>query len=300
MPEAFRCPLCGGSDFDVVLQTHDRVMRTSDEQFRLVRCRGCGLLRVYSQPDSATLSASYASDYAPHVRPGLSGWAKGVLERRSVRMLQEYVGAPKQVVDIGCATGDLLLAVRRAGNPHVTGVETGAGAAESARQRGLDVVTGDLVSASFSSGSFDTALVSHTLEHVGDPVAFLAEVRRILKPGGAVLLWLPNVDSVEARIWRRYWIGYDVPRHLTTFSTGTLGRALRSTGFTVQDIRHEAVGLEWAWGVRLLVREYLPASERFFARAHSLLIVAFSPLAFLSSRLRRSGRIRVIAIRDTR
>lgn len=295
MTERFTCPLCGGTLYEPVIELRDRITRSTTEPFRLVRCQDCNLMRLYPAPDDETLARSYTADYAPHVRPGLSGRVKGALERRSVRLLRDYVGPPNRVLDVGCATGDLLLAIRSRGNPHIRGVELGDDAASIARSRGLDVVTGDLESAGYADRSFDTVLASHTIEHVPDPVAFLREVRRVLTPGGHVLLWLPNADSVEASVLRRYWIGYDAPRHLTTFSAGTLGRALRATGFTVEEIHHEAAGLEWAWGVRLLARDILPFAEPFFRRLHTPLIVALSPLSFMSSRMRRSGRIRVIA-----
>jgi SAM-dependent methyltransferase len=295
MPETFSCPLCRGNTFDIVGVLRDNMMRTSDAEFQLVKCMSCGLMRLHPEPDERTLERSYSLGYLPHKRPGLSGKAKGVLERRSVRLLQEYVGAPRRVLDVGCATGELLSAVRSRGNNSVTGVEPGLEAAQIARDRGLNVVIGDLESAGFASHSFDTVLVSHTLEHVRDPVAFLSEVERILAPGGHVLLWLPNVDSIEARLFGRYWIGFDAPRHLSTFSAGTLGRTLTATGFFVEQIQHEAVGLEWAWGIRLLTRDHLPQTERVLDRLHPFLIVALSPLALLSSRIRKSGRIRVIA-----
>jgi len=295
MPETFICPLCQGEACHPVKILMDIMMRTSDCEFQLVRCRSCGLMRLHPAPDDRTLARSYSTDYLPHTRPGLSGKAKGVLERRSVRLLWDFLGPPARVLDVGCATGDLLAAIRARGNSNLTGVEPGPEASRVARDRGLDVRTGVLESERFASSSFDTVLISHTIEHVRDPVAFLAEVERILAPGGHVLLWLPNVDSIEARLFGRFWIGFDAPRHLSTFSAGTIGRTLAVTGFQVVEICHEAVGLEWAWGIRLLIRSRVPAAEGVHARLHPLLIVVFSPLAWLSSRLRKSGRIRVIA-----
>ena len=295
MTEAFSCPLCGGTSFDTAIELQDRIMRTTEALFPLARCPGCGLLRLHPQPNGATLSAAYPDEYAPHVRPGISGWAKGVLERRSARLLAEHLATPRRVLDVGCATGDLLLAIRSRGNPDVTGVETSSAAVAAARKRGLDAVQGEITDADFSDGAFDTVLVSHTLEHVPDPLAFMREVRRVLVPDGAVILWLPNADSVEARFFGRYWMGYDAPRHLTTFTVGTLGSLLAASGFRIEEVKHEAIGLEWAWGLRLFAREQFPPVERILRRLHPLLIVLFTPAAMLSARRRRSGRVRVIA-----
>lgn len=295
MPEPFACPLCDGQSAAEVRVLRDRMMRTTDEPFTLVRCRSCRLLRLHPLPDDATLSAAYSTEYAPHVRPGLSGRAKSALESRAVRALGDYLRAPRRVLDVGCASGDFLVRVRQAGNPNVTGVETSGAAVDRARTRGLDVFHGELADAEFESGSFDTVVLSHTLEHVGDPRRFMDEVWRILSPGGFVLLWLPNADSVEARLFGRYWIGYDAPRHLTTFSVGTLGRLLATTGFQIESVTHEAVGLEWAWALRLLARDTVPAFERVLGRLHPFTIVACTPAALIGSRKGRSGRIRAIA-----
>jgi len=121
----------------------------------------------------------------------------------------------------------------------------------------------------------------------------------VLRPGGALVLWLPNVESVEAALLRTYWIGYDAPRHLTTFGITTLRQALAIAGLNVAEIRHEAVGLEWAWALRLLAREHLPAAEPLLRRLHPLLIVAATPLAAIGTALGRSGRVRVIAVKTT-
>lgn len=297
MSDGFICPLCDSMSFRPAMELKDRVMRTTGASFRLVRCSNCGLLRLQPQPDTATLTAAYSGEYTPHLRTGVSGWAKGVLERRSARLLDSFLAYPRRVLDVGSATGDLLLAIKRRGNPNVTGVETSSGAVQQARGRGLDVRQGELEDAAFEAGEFDTVLLSHTLEHVADPLAFMREVHRVLRPGGTVMLWLPNADSIECRVFGRFWIGYDAPRHLTTFSVGTLGTLLHLCGFRIVEVRHEAIGLEWAWGVRLLLHERFPAAECVMCRMHPLLIVLCTPLAFVSARLRRSGRVRVMATR---
>ena len=268
--------------------------RTPDQGHTLLRCTTCNLLRLHPQPTDADLADAYSDTYAPHTRRGLSGKAKGWLEQRSVRQLWRLLGPPRRVLDVGCATGDLLLAIRRAGNANVTGVEPGERAAGVAGERGLDVRQGMLEDAAFPDASFDTIILSHTLEHVRDPIATLHEIHRVLTPGGALIFWLPNADSIEARVLGRRWIGYDPPRHLTTFSVATLTRALETTGFRVTEVRHEAVGLEWAWALRSWLRDRVPKAERAIARFHPLLIVTATPLAAIGALTKRSGRVRVI------
>jgi SAM-dependent methyltransferase len=293
----FCCPLCGGERAAVALVLRDVLVRSTDAPYPLARCSGCGLLRLHPPPDDATLAAAYPADYAPFQRRGVSGRVKSGLERRTVRKLRRYLGPPNAVLDVGCSTGALLAAVRAAGNPRVTGVEPDPAAARVALARRLDVRVGDLEAAGFSDEHFDTVVMSHALEHVRDPLATLREVGRVLRPGGALLLWLPNAASLEARLLRARWIGYDAPRHLTTFDLTTLTDALRRAGFTIADVRHEAIGLEWAWAIRLWARTHWPRADRRLAQLHPLVTLACTPLAVVSAISRHSGRVRVIAVR---
>ncbi len=73
----------------------------------------------------------------------------------------------------------------------------------------------------------------NVFEHLYDPAATLAEIRRILAPGGLLVLAVPDAGSLDARIFGPRWTGYDVPRHLYTFDRHTLDRMLNRAGFQV-------------------------------------------------------------------
>lgn len=297
MTERFRCPLCSGETYQVRRTLKDRIARTTDKHFRLVECDGCGLLRLHPQPDDATLDAAYPDDYAPFNRPGLSGRAKRLLERKGVRDIWDYLQPPRAILDVGCAGGELLDLIRRAGNADVHGLEPDSYATELARRRGIPVTEGYLEEADFPDGRFSTILLDHVLEHVDDPDGFIAEARRVLMDGGAIVIWLPNADSYAARILGSYWMGYDAPRHLTTFSLGTLSRLLDKHRLRIVRVHHEQSGLEWAWGVRLWLRERMPAAENLLQRFHVVAILLATPLGILAAHRNKSGRIRVIAVK---
>jgi SAM-dependent methyltransferase len=275
----------------------DRIARTTSVKFTLARCRGCGLLRLHPQPSDLVLERAYPDEYAPFNRPGLSGRAKRVLEAKGVRDLWDYLRPPRAILDVGCAGGELLDRIRQAGNPDVHGIEPDPFAASLARRRGIPVHEGYLEDARLPAQSFSTVLLDHVLEHVDDPAAFLAEVHRLLIGGGAVIIWLPNVESDAAQRLGPYWMGYDAPRHQTTFSLRTLSRLLDRQGFRVVRVHHERSGVEWAWGLRLRLRELWPGTEPVLGRLHAPLIALATPLAVWSAGRGRSGRVRVVAIR---
>ncbi|MCM8750108.1 class I SAM-dependent methyltransferase [Thermomicrobiaceae bacterium CFH 74404] len=297
--EPVACDLCGADDTEPILSLRDLIHRTTGLPFTLVRCRRCGLRYLNPRPILAQLDRFYPVDYAPHRRGRLAAAARRWLLRRELRALWPLLAPPRRVLELGCGSGDLLQIVRELGNPNVMGIEPSASAADLARQRwGLEVVRGTLEEARLTSGSFDVALAQHVLEHLPSPSATLAELARVLRPGGTLVLWLPNAGSWAARVWGPAWMGYDAPRHLYTFDLETLRVLLDRHGFGVAAVRHEWVGIEWSWGLRLALRQRGhdgDALERLLGRLHLPLTVAATPVSLAAALARRSGRVRVVA-----
>lgn len=297
--EHIACDLCGTGDAEPVLDLRDLIHRTTDLPFTLVRCRRCGLRYLNPRPIAAQLGRFYPADYAPHRRAGLSATARRWLLSRELRSLWPLLAPPRRVLELGCGSGDLLQLLRELGNPNVIGIEPSASAADLARQRwGLEVVRGTLEEARLARGSFDVALAQHVLEHLPSPDATLAELARVLRPGGTLVLWVPNAGSWAARVWGSAWMGYDTPRHLYTFDLDTLRALLDRHGFGIAAVRHEWPGIEWSWGLRLALRQRGhdgDALDRLLGRLHLPLAVAATPVSLAAALARRSGRVRVVA-----
>lgn len=296
--ETVACDVCGADDPQPVHVLRDLIAGTTDEAFHLVRCRQCGLHYLNPRPAISELGRFYPENYAPFTRRGIAARVRAWQHRRDVAALWPYLAPPARVLDVGCATGELLQIIREQGNPFVTGIEPSPQAADIARTRwGLDVITGDLQVAALPSESVDVALLSHVIEHVPSPSETIAELRRVLRPDGTLILWLPNLDSAAARVWGTSWIGFDAPRHLYTFSVDTLGALLEKHRFVIRSVHHEWIGLEWSWGLRLRLRQQFGAGpvDRLLTRMHPILTGAFTPVAAAAAVAKRAGRIRVIA-----
>ena len=237
--ETARCPLCGESEARHVWPTRDRLCGVPGV-FALVCGAVCGLLYLNPRPSPASLGAYYPSSYDPFLTTALSPLQRAGVEyglRKRCRLVQRH-HRPGRLLDVGCATGQFADAMQRYGGWQAMGVDLSPEAAGFARETfGLEVHTGDLFSADYSDGFFDAITLWDVIEHLYNPVETLREVRRVLAPGGILVLRTPSLDSWDARAFGPYWAGLDSPRHLTVFGKATMRRLLQAAGFGFLEAR---------------------------------------------------------------
>jgi len=172
----------------------------------------------------------------------------------------------------------------------VAGLEFNPVAVEYARQvRGLDVYTGELPQLDWPAATYDVITMWHVLEHLPDPIRVLAEVRRLLRPDGLFIVAVPMRDSAEAQFFGPTWAGYDVPRHLITFTRLSLTQLLTQAGFRVEE--HFGVIQGFA-SVRLSLRWWL-VEKGFRGPLMHWLSAALLPFLFVYFRWRSGKKLGV-------
>lgn len=165
---------------------------------------------------------------------------------------------PGRLLDVGCGAGQYMKLVQAAGWDPV-GIDFDEKAVAMARRRGLDARVGDLREAAFPNSSFDAITMINVIEHLQEPAAVVAECRRILKPGGRLIMATPNIDASGHRIYGPDWRGLEIPRHLFLYSARTLKRIAVAAGFG----RAEAFSqLRNAPGALFMVNESRLIAER--------------------------------------
>jgi 2-polyprenyl-3-methyl-5-hydroxy-6-metoxy-1,4-benzoquinol methylase len=205
----------------------------SGENFSVVHCRACG--QVVTAPVPADIGKYYPAGYYGDAQgrrfPAAMEWLQEKLYVwRARQVLRRLRQKNPRVLDIGCGRGWLLNAFRQAG-AEVTGTEFSDGACRFAREvLKIPVKVGLLDELKFPDASFDVVVMWHVLEHVSDPRPTLAEVARILRPGGLFMVAVPNFGSPEARLTQAGWFHLDVPRHLSHHTRESLEKNLRAAG----------------------------------------------------------------------
>jgi SAM-dependent methyltransferase len=147
------------------------------------------------------------------------------------------------LLDIGCGAGNLLLDAQALGLK-VRGVELDDSAANAARERGLICDGGGIASLADLDEEFDVIRLSDVLEHLADPVEALKAVAKRLSSRGVVIISVPNVDGVMARVCGPDWFALEVPRHLWGFGRESLDLMFGQAGLKALRIdtkSHESV-----------------------------------------------------------
>jgi SAM-dependent methyltransferase len=270
-------------------------------EFQLVRCQQCGLLYLNPRPDTASIGRYYPDlDYhAFHASDGLKAKLIKRLRNGEAKFLLDELSPNPRTLEIGCGTGDLLLALRERG-ADVVGIEPNDAAAALARnQRGLDVHTGILDDISLDSAQFDLVLMKYALEHVHSPRATLTTIRDLLKPGGRAVFWVPNAASLDARVFGPYWRGLDAPRHLYIFTPDTMRKLLEAAGLQMVDVGYSGVPNDWAGSVEFWLRDRgVPAQvSRLFGVSNPLAMASWLPVSMFAAALRLAGRMRIASVR---
>jgi SAM-dependent methyltransferase len=141
-----------------------------------------------------------------------------------------------RVLEVGAGDGDLVARMRERGLD-AWGLEPSPGAAGAARARGLEVANVGVERAQVEPASQDGVVLWHSLEHLDDPATALRGIASWLRPGGLVVVAIPNLDGLQARIGGDRWFGQDVPRHRTHFTPDGARALLERSGFRVARIR---------------------------------------------------------------
>lgn len=253
--EALRqCPVCSGTAFTHYLQVKD--FTTSGEEFSLQQCTGCRFLVTNPRPDQGSIRKYYLSDkYISH-----TGSRKTVFDRiysivRSRALVNKYnlvsgYCASGKILDYGCGTGELLHTFQK--NNWITeGVEPSQIASAKAAQLLGQAPAKNLEEV--KSESFDVITLWHVLEHVHSLNETLTSLVNKLGPNSTLFIAVPNHESHDERIYKEYWAGYDVPRHLWHFSKENMHELLTNRGLKIAAI--EPMKFD-SYYVSLLSEEY--------------------------------------------
>ncbi len=254
--ETVPCNLCGSSSSTLLFTSPDQVFGHSDE-FGIVKCDACGLVYLSPRPGNDEIGAYYPPEYQEEIRKLIDRMRNNALLQKGLAMLRKRRtppdSPPGRALDVGCSFGDYLLYLRDQGWS-VEGIERDPDAVRHAKQAGLVIHEGDAAEMlmTLPAGQFDVVTLWQVLEHMVDPLGCLQEIHRILRPGGMVMLEVPNFASLPSRWFGASWFPLEIPRHLFHFTPETITQMLARTEYSILPIEWIPSPEALVWSLRLL------------------------------------------------
>ena len=212
----------------------------SGESFSLLLNEEYQILKTHPQPTLDKLGSYYEfEDYISHTDGKRTLFEKmyHFIKRKAIRdkvkLINSYQPLKGRILDIGAGTGDFLLECKNQ-NWEILGIEPNDKAKGIAVGKGIKF--GDTIE-KLESNSFDVITMWHVLEHVPDVEHQVAELKRLLKPSGTIIIAVPNFKSYDAKYYKEFWAAYDVPRHLWHFSKTAIEKLFDKQNMNLEDIK---------------------------------------------------------------
>ena len=212
----------------------------SGESFSLLLNEEYQILKTHPQPTLDKLGSYYEfEDYISHTDGKRTLFEKmyHFIKRKAIRdkvsLINSYQPLKGRILDIGAGTGDFLLEAKNQ-NWDILGIEPNDKAKGIAVGKGIKF--GDTIE-KLESNSFDVITMWHVLEHVPDVEHQVAELKRLLKPSGTIIIAVPNFKSYDAKYYKEFWAAYDVPRHLWHFSKTAIEKLFDKQNMNLEDIK---------------------------------------------------------------
>lgn len=208
--------------------------------YRVVDCCGCGTGRLDPLPSASEIAGFYPAAYYGKGGSKFSGvieWLVRLVASRHIGFLMRQSPPGARVLDVGCGRGVALRALAKAGL-EAHGFERSRDAIQGLDRKVQVRIADDLAAADYPVDYFDTVIIWHVLEHLRNPNEVLLEIARILKPGGRVIVAVPNYSSLQARWAGSAWFHLDLPRHLFHFPIAGLRQLLETCGLDYRSEHH--------------------------------------------------------------
>jgi SAM-dependent methyltransferase len=233
--------LCGGISFAELPYFY----QFQEKQIRIVRCISCGLGMLHPMLSSDDVDSLYRPEYFKkdyHCGTSEKTYTQEIETMRQgfrpyLSLIQKFFPQGRYL-EIGCAGGATLAEARDRGFDTI-GVELSPEMAEWGRKNlNLDIRAGKLEQQHFLDNSFDVVYLGDVIEHLLKPKEVLQEIRRVLKPGGIVVLAYPmelnHIVPHLRRFFRLQRQSPNKPYHLFYYTTRTLRRFLEHCGFEIK------------------------------------------------------------------
>jgi len=232
-----KCVLCANS----LYKTHWTELRNNIPG-TVVECNVCGLKRLILE-GTVDIEDFYRKNYSESYFKGSKSKSEDLfntllpIQHLKLPRIGKYLNSDYEVLEIGSSVGYTLKLIKDKVKKAI-GLELNKEHAAYANSIGMETIDKPLTDVNFKEGTFDAIFMFQVLEHIPDPLAFLKETKRVLKPGGVLVVEVPTIHNPLISLYhidcfKNFW--YQAP-HLLYFEVDTLRQLIEKASFQVLEI----------------------------------------------------------------
>jgi len=247
------CPVCRSASRTHFASGYDYELQTCRNEWNFWQCCECSAVWLDPRPAAAELAVIYPSTYYAYNRSNKTSLVarkgKELLDRIKFSGFLKQTRVPSSFLDIGCGDGRYLDLFARRGIPkdRIYGLDLSEEHVRQLRDRGYKVYQRRVEDCTdIPAASIDLATMFHVIEHVAEPARVVRRIAGWLSPGGALVVETPNLDSWDARLFKKgWWGGYHIPRHWTLFDANSLRCLFEECGLNVRYFAYQTGHASW-------------------------------------------------------
>lgn len=311
MKEIFQCGSCGSENSRVEIDNIRDWEFGAGDIYQYRRCLNCGIVQLHPFPTLQDLIVAYPDNYSAFTeQSGQKGFIYKILYSISFKLLaknlQKIIPPKAKLLDVGCGNGEFLAQMKHLGAEQIEGIDFSEKAVALAAKKGVKTFCGLFTEFPGVEESYDVIFMNNYLEHTFNPSEEIGKAKQLLKPGGFLVGELPNFNSLDRKLFGRFWGGNHVPRHTFQFDDTHLSKILSKSGFERVKIKHELNSSHIAISVQNWLQRNVSNLKKNpnlkFGRMnhYNFLLLLFIPLNAVFVLLRQSGVIKFQAQKPLR
>jgi len=320
-----KCFICSG-EFSYFTSFHDALFGLVKNNFDIYKCSNCKFLKIFPEPSLEEIKSFYPEDYYSQITESskesrsfawkfYSKLQDAILDRHYNKkssagfflrkiswffknsLLCVPLEKPKQgglFLDIGSGSGFWVEKLSKY-DWNCKGIDIIGKESENN-------IIGDFLKVPFEK-QFEFIRIHGVIEHVNDPEKYIKKVSQLLEKDGELHISTPNSNSLGFKIFKKYWVGLEVPRHIQVFNNQNLAQLLKKHGLEVVKITSELSSSGFIVCIYIYLRDKLKipiftgsiASSSAKSPIFFFLTIIFLPLDFLMQWFNQSINMVIIA-----
>lgn len=256
------CPICASSNVGVKYNEVCDYLNDDVEKFSISVCFECGHTYLAERPYSHDIGQYYKAGYYTHSKSkGFSlyfGYFRNWIKSKFIKREISKSFGENMYLDIGCGSG-VHLSDYASGGWKVHGIEIDETALSVAREQNSTCMFESVPfnKGSFGENKFDLVNLSHVLEHLYELNEFMEVLTEKTSKSAKVIIAVPRFESIERKVFGKYWRGIEAPRHLHHFNRDTLISLFESYSFKLGRYDSQSLPMCFAESLYFYLRYHL-------------------------------------------